>query len=60
MTTFSKKCEKFTTEQLQESLIALYKRNDADSKNAYSMTFDVVCERMGEEAFDAWCDNHVV
>ena len=60
MSSFSKKCEKFTTEQLQESLIALYTRKDADSKNAYSMTFDVVCERMGEEAFDAWCDTWCV
>jgi len=60
MTTFSKKCEKFTTEQLQASLIALYHRNDTDSKNAYSMTFDVVCERMGEESFDAWCDTWYV
>ena len=56
MTTFSEVCEKFTTDQLQESLIALYKRKDSDSKNAYSMTFDVVFERMGETAFDTWCD----
>jgi hypothetical protein len=60
MTTFDQECEKFTTEQLKESLIALYKRNDEDSKHAYLMTFDALCKRMGEEAFDAWCDTWYV
>lgn len=60
MTTFLEECEKFTTEQLKESLIALYHRNDAASSDAYILTFDVVCKRMGEEAFDAWCDTWYV
>jgi hypothetical protein len=60
MTTFSKKCEKFTTEQLQASLIELYNCKDQASSDAYSLTFEVVCERMGEEAFDTWCDTWCV
>jgi hypothetical protein len=48
---------KFTTEQLQDALVALYSRNDIASKAAYEMTFDEVAKRMGDEAFDAWCES---
>ncbi len=48
--------EKFTTEQLKAALIGLYGKNDEDSNAAFEMTFDEVCRRMGEEAFDAWCE----
>ena len=47
---------KYTTKQLQEALIALRARTDADGVAAYEMTFDEVANRMGDEAFDAWCD----
>lgn len=47
---------KYTTKQLQEALIALRSRTDADGVAAYEMTFDEVANRMGDEAFDAWCD----
>lgn len=48
---------KFTTEQLQDALVALYSRNDIASKAAYEMTFDEVVKRMGDVAFYAWCDS---
>jgi hypothetical protein len=47
---------KFTTAQLQNALIDLYKRNDADAVAAYRMTFDELALRMGDESFDAWCE----
>ena len=45
---------KFTTTQLQTALIGLRARTDADGVAAWRMTFDEVCRRMGEDAFDAW------
>ena len=48
--------DKFTTAQLQDALIVLYKRSDADAQAAYRMTFDELHARMGDEAFDTWCD----
>lgn len=50
------KMEKFTTAQLQKALIGLRARADADSVAAYEMTFDELHRRMGDEAFDAWCE----
>ena len=47
---------KFTTTQLQAALIALRNRTDAEGTTAYQMTFDEVAARMGNDAFDAWCD----
>ena len=55
--TESKKMEKFTTEQLKQALIGLRAKNDADSEAAFEMAFDEVAERMGDDAFDAWCDS---
>jgi len=46
----------FTTAQLQAALIGLRTKTDADSVTAYEMTFDEVAKRMGDEAFDAWCE----
>lgn len=48
--------DKFTTPQLQAALIELYKLKDADSQSAYQMTFDELHRRMGDDAFDAWCE----
>jgi hypothetical protein len=48
---------KFTTEQLQAALLGLHPKNDADSVEAYRMTFDEVARRMGGAAFDTWCDS---
>ena len=48
-----KKMEKFTTEQLKAALIELRETSHGD---AWAMTFDEVCRRMGDEAFDAWCE----
>jgi len=47
---------KFTTTQLQDALIALRAKTDEDSVIAYQMTFDEVARRMGDEAFDMWCE----
>ena len=47
---------KFTTEQLKAALVGLRNKTDADSEAAFQMTFDEVCSRMGDEAFDAWCE----
>ena len=55
--TESKKMEKFTTEQLKQALIGLRAKNDADSEAAFELAFDEVAERMGDDAFDAWCDS---
>ena len=55
MTTFDQECEKFTTEQLKESLIELYKRRDKEGADAYVLTFGVLEDRMGYQAFDDWC-----
>ena len=52
-----KKMDKFTTEQLKSALIGLRSKTDADSESAFQMTFDEVCARMGDEAFDAWCES---
>lgn len=49
--------EKFTTEQLKAALIELYKTKHND---AYEMTFEEVNRRMGDDAFDAWCDTWYV
>lgn len=49
-------CKKYTLEQLQRSLIELRKRTDNDGFRAYQMTFEVVCDRMGEDAFLDWTD----
>lgn len=47
---------KYTTKQLQQALIGLRDRQDADGVAAYQMTFDELAHRMGDEAFDAWCE----
>mgnify|MGYP000860247212 FL=1 len=47
---------KFTTHQLQAAMIGLRARTDEASVAAYEMTFDEVARRMGDEAFDAWCE----
>ena len=49
--------EKYTTKQLQDAPIGLRARTDADSIAAYEMTFDEVAKRMGDDAFDMWCDS---
>lgn len=49
--------DKFTTKQLQDALLGLYRKNDADSNAAYQMTFDELHRRMGDDAFDAWLDS---
>lgn len=48
---------KFTLKQLQDALIALHPRADDDAVAAFEMTFDEVHRRMGDEAFDAWCES---
>jgi hypothetical protein len=58
----NKMLAKFTTEQLKEALlgtqsaIGLRDRCDPDGFIAYQMTFDELHRRMGDVAFDAWCD----
>ncbi|MGL5483810.1 MAG: hypothetical protein ACRDC7_18155 [Aeromonas veronii] len=47
---------KYTTEQLKASLITLRDMPGADAQAAYEMTFDEVARRMGDEAFDEWCE----
>ena len=48
--------QQFTTTQLQDALIGLRDRTDADAVAAWEMTFDEVARRMGDEAFATWCD----
>ena len=50
------KSQKFTTDQLKEALIILRERADQEGTTAFEMTFDEVARRMGDEAFDAWCE----
>lgn len=47
------KMSKFTTKELQAALIELRTTNNND---AFEMTFDEVSKRMGNDAFDAWCE----
>lgn len=47
---------KYTTKQLQDALIGLRDMNGSDAEAAYRMTFDELHRRMGDDAFDAWCD----
>ena len=47
---------KFTTEQLKAALVELRNKSDADSTAAFQMAFDEVAERIGDECFDAWCE----
>lgn len=47
---------KFTTAQLQQALIGLRARTDADGVAAWEMTFDELARRMGDDAFDAFCE----
>lgn len=47
---------KFTTPELQAAVIALRDLTDADSVVAYQMGFDELAKRMGDDAFDVWCD----
>lgn len=47
---------KFTTQQLQDALIGLHARNDADSNAAYALAFEELHRRMGDDAFDQWLD----
>ena len=49
--------DKFTTAQLQQALIGLRSRTDADAVAAFEMTFDELASRMGNDEFDAWCDS---
>lgn len=39
--------DKFTTTQLQQALISLRARTDADGVAAFEMTFDAWCEKAG-------------
>lgn len=48
---------KFSTKQLQSALLGLYEKKDVDSVSAYQMTFDELHRRMGDDAFDCWCDS---
>lgn len=48
---------KFTTAQLKAAMIELYKLNTEAARLAYRMTFDELHRRMGDDAFDAWCDD---
>ena len=50
------KMSKYTTEQLKAALIGLYGMKGDDANAAFEMTFDEVCSRMGEVAFDEWCE----
>lgn len=50
--------DKFTTKQLQNALLRLYARTDADSFAAYQMTFRELHKRMGDDAFDAFLDDN--
>lgn len=46
----------FSTAQLQQALVALHARNDAEANAAYQMTFDELHSRMGDDAFDTFLD----
>lgn len=46
----------FTTSQLKEAMISLYSLNDDDSLRAYQLVFDELLSRLGDEAFDSFCD----
>ncbi|MGN5127368.1 hypothetical protein [Aeromonas sp. 30P] len=47
---------KYTTEQLKAALIGLYDMNTPGADLAFEMTLCEVQRRMGDEAFNAWCE----
>ena len=47
---------KFSTAQLKAALVELHKLNTEEAFKAYRMTFAELHRRMGDDAFDAWCD----
>lgn len=46
---------KFSNIELQQALIGLRTKTDANSVAAWDMTFDELARRMGDDAFDAFC-----
>ena len=50
------KMDKFTTKQLKEAMISLCSLKDDASFRAYQMVFDELHSRLGDEAFDSFCD----
>lgn len=48
--------DKFTTKQLKEAMISLCSLKDDASFRAYQMVFDELHSRLGDEAFDSFCD----
>lgn len=47
---------KFTISQLQAATIELRARTDKAGSATYRLAFDELNRRMGDEAFDAWCE----
>jgi len=47
---------KFTTQQLKESMIELYSRNDKQSNAAYRMVFTELEKRLSDEDLDKFFD----
>jgi|GEM_PF-3223908 len=47
------KMNKYTTAQLKAALVELHKM---DELAAYQLAFNELNRRMGDDAFDAWCD----
>ena len=50
------KISKYTTEQLKAAMIGLYGMKGDEASAAFEMTFDEVCGRIGDVAFDEWCE----
>ncbi len=48
--------EKFTTKQLKNAMIELHGMKEEGAIEAYQLAFDELLERMGDDAFDTFCD----
>lgn len=48
--------QRYSTAQLQQAMLGLFPRKDADSCAAYALAFEEVHRRMGDAEFDAWLD----
>ena len=47
---------KFTVKQLKEAMVELYGKKDEESNMAYRIAFDLLEQKIGEEALDQFLD----
>lgn len=51
------KMKKYTTQQLKDATLGLYKMKGQEALRAYQLAFGELEKRLGEDAFLEWCDS---